>query len=52
VSLEEPEATPGAVSVRGRPVRRAPLGWLPWAALAAAIVLALVMLVVALTISG
>jgi hypothetical protein len=37
----------GAVSVRGRPVRKAPLGWLPWAALALLGILALVSLLIA-----
>ena len=38
-------ARPAAVSVRGRPVRRAPLAWLPWAALGLAAVLGLLFLV-------
>lgn len=37
----------GAVSVRGRPVRKAPLGWLPWVALALLGLLALASLLIA-----
>src|SRR5688500_8306158 len=37
----------GAVSVRGRPVRKTPLAWLPWVALALLGVLALVSLLIA-----
>ena len=37
----------GAVSVRGRPVRKTPFGWLPWVALALVGVLALASLLVA-----
>jgi hypothetical protein len=55
VAVDHPvggDASPvSAVSVRGRPVRKAPLGWLPWAALALAALLALVMLLVALNVT-
>ena len=37
----------GAVSVRGRPVRKTPLAWLPWVALALLGILALVSLLIA-----
>jgi hypothetical protein len=40
-------ATVSAVSVRGRPVRRTPLAWLPWAALALAAAIALAMVAIA-----
>lgn len=37
----------GAVSVRGRPVRKAPFGWLPWVALALLALLVLASLLIA-----
>ena len=45
-------ARPVAVSVRGRPVRRAPLRWLPWAALGLAAAVGLAMLGLALVAAG
>lgn len=46
-----PAHRPAAVSVRGRPVRRAPLGWLPWAALGLAALLALVTLLFVMNVA-